>query len=57
MIVFTGLHVSFKLQTFCGRRVEIESTPLEITRAFIDPTAGGEDKKALVVTVGAWFDS
>lgn len=36
--------------TFCGRLVEIESTPLEITRAFTDPFGSDEDKKSLVVT-------
>ncbi|KAJ7389807.1 hypothetical protein OS493_028775 [Desmophyllum pertusum] len=35
--------------TFCGRRVEIESTPLELTRAIVDTTAVEEDKKTLVV--------
>ncbi|XP_068670684.1 cilia- and flagella-associated protein 69-like [Montipora foliosa] len=36
--------------TFCGRQVEIESTPLELTRALVDPTLSEEDKKTLVVT-------
>lgn len=37
--------------TFCGRRVEIESTPLELTRSFMNPTSSEENKKTqLVVT-------
>lgn len=41
-------------QTFCGRRVEIESTPLELTRSFMNPTPSEESKKAqLVVTVSS----
>ena len=32
--------------------MEIESTPLEITRTILDTTSTDEDKKALVVAVG-----
>jgi len=32
--------------------VEIESTPLEITRTILDTTSTDEDKKTLVVAVG-----
>lgn len=42
------------MKTFCGRRVEIESTPLKITRTIFDTTAAEEDKKTLVVAVGVF---
>ncbi|XP_058948319.1 cilia- and flagella-associated protein 69 [Pocillopora verrucosa] len=35
--------------TFCGRRVEIESTPLDITRTITSATTADEEKKTLVV--------
>ena len=41
----------FSLQTFCGRRVEIESTPLDITRTITSATTADEEKKTLVVAV------
>ncbi|XP_078375930.1 cilia- and flagella-associated protein 69-like [Oculina patagonica] len=52
--LFTGTHhdtlqEDLNATTFCGRRVEIESTPLEITRTIIDTTATDEDKKTLVL--------
>ncbi|KAM7433104.1 hypothetical protein ABFA07_016561 [Porites harrisoni] len=49
-ITHDTLQEDLNTTTFCGRRVEIESTPLEITRAFMDMTVSDEDKKALVVT-------
>ena len=41
----------FSLQTFCGRRVEIESTPLDIARTITSATTADEEKKTLVVAV------
>ncbi|XP_027048393.1 cilia- and flagella-associated protein 69-like [Pocillopora damicornis] len=35
--------------TFCGRRVEIESTPLDITRTITSATTADEEKETLVV--------
>ena len=40
------------VQTFCGRSIAVESTPLELTRPLVDHTARAEeDKKQMLVTV------
>jgi len=44
-----ALQEDLNTTTFCGRQVEIESTPLEITRTILDTTSTDEDKKTLVV--------
>ena len=39
------------IQTFCGRRVEIESVPLEITRTITTTTTADEENKTPLVAV------
>ena len=45
------VYTCFSFQTFCGRRVEIESTPLDITRTITSATTADEEKNTLVVAV------